>query len=637
MAVAMQKGGRQLKGDDRQKITGAQGANHRRIPLTLSRIGVSMMTARRALGALALSLALAAGSVQAQLLKQVPSTAMAVVKVNNLQAFSSKLGAFFQQLGVVQMNPDLADPLAAAEKNFGVSQGINAGGDLGMVVFDPDTIKNPDDKENFVVALVPVSDYKKFLANFPDAKTEDGVDTFTEPNKNITLYSASWGEYAAVSPAKELVQLKPDGITVTGPAAKELDAKDICEYANMPVLRTKLIPMMQGEGRDKVIKQLDDKAATDPKVAKFEPLIKVALDQVIAAATQYLTDTNAVTFSANLGSDGIAFTTLSDFAAGSYGANVVATAKSSDATLMTGLPSATKYLYYGGAMLSQDVATKLVNDFTGPIYAEAQKLGDDGKPVTDYIDVLKHVVGSESGVSFGMLVPAGQLGQEAIIQFMAVAHGDAAALATDEATIMQLQGEVSATFNMGPKTTVQATPKAKTVDGVTFDEYQTQINIDPNDPKQAQIGQMMTFMYGPGGATALVGVVDPNDLLVASGLTDDALKTAIDSIKASDDGLGKQPLVQAVAAQLPATRFAVGYFAMDEFVKTLMGYAQSFGFNTGLQPPPEVSPIGMTLSADGTAMRADVYVPSQLVQSMTSMVLQFYLKSTGGQQHQGGL
>jgi hypothetical protein len=202
---------------------------------------------------------------------------------------------------------------------------------------------------------------------------------------------------------------------------------------------------------------------------------------------------------------------------------------------------------------------------------------------------------------------------------------------TQQAAIMKSLGVPN------PATTTY-TPKAKTVDGVTFDQIQSQFNPDQNDPQQQQAAQMMGMIYGPNGLNVYIGQVDDKSLLTVTGLSDDAIKTAIESVKSQDDSMNKLPLVAQVAGQLPQTRLAVAYIPLDETVKTVMNYAQQFGFRAGVAPPPEVAPIGVTLSADGSAMRVDSYVPSQLIQTLTSMGLQIYMKMHQNQPGgQGGL
>ena len=60
---------------------------------------------------------MAASFASAQVMKQVPSNALAVLKVSNLQGTSKKVADLAASLGVAQMSPEMADPLGASEED----------------------------------------------------------------------------------------------------------------------------------------------------------------------------------------------------------------------------------------------------------------------------------------------------------------------------------------------------------------------------------------------------------------------------------------------------------------------------------------------------------------------------------------
>ena len=53
-----------------------------------------------------------ATAARAQVLQQVPSDALVVVKVSNLKAVSDKVAKFAEALGLSAVQPEFADPLA---------------------------------------------------------------------------------------------------------------------------------------------------------------------------------------------------------------------------------------------------------------------------------------------------------------------------------------------------------------------------------------------------------------------------------------------------------------------------------------------------------------------------------------------
>src|SRR4029079_3395044 len=110
--------------------------------------------------------------VRAQVLQQVPGDSLVVFKVNNLKAGSDKFAKLAQDLGLAAMSPELADPLGALQAKLHVQQGLKTDGEMAIVFVDPAVVNG--DNEKAMLVLLPVSDYKAFLGNWADAKTEAG-------------------------------------------------------------------------------------------------------------------------------------------------------------------------------------------------------------------------------------------------------------------------------------------------------------------------------------------------------------------------------------------------------------------------------------------------------------------------------
>jgi len=283
-----------------------------------------------------------------------------------------------------------------------------------------------------------------------------------------------------------------------------------------------------------------------------------------------------------------------------------------------------------------EVTVKALEDFTAPILKEVAALGPDMKPASDYVEALKQYIKATKKTTFGVVEPSGALGQEPIIQFVTIASGDAPAMRTAQQKMVTTQEQMMKAFGM-PADAYKSnvTAKAKTVDGVAFDQISTTVNPNANDPMAQQQAQVLTFMYGPQGMQMLQGEVNGN-LLTSSGVPDTVLSSAIAAVKSNDAPLANLAGVKAVAANLPTNRTAEFYVPVDEIVTTGLNYAKQFGAGVNLQLPPDLPPIGVTSSTDGTAMRFDAYVPSTLVQSLVAAGMQAYMQMQGGGQGGGG-
>jgi hypothetical protein len=595
-----------------------------------------MKLVRNILAATILCIVIATSIASAQVLKQVPSSAFLVLKVSNLDATSKKVSDLATSLGIAQIAPDMADPLGSALKQIGVTDGVNRAGDMAIVYIDPAAFQSPEDKS--MLLLLPVSDYQKFIANFADAKPDGDLTQVHFHNGQEITYLNHWGDYVAASPVRAIVATAPtDVLQVDGLAAKELDGKDFVAFGNLKALRPKMlqgIDSLRQEAPTEIDKAVAPGATKFQNIdaSKFAPLAKVIATQLLDIAQQFAEGADAASFSANLSPDGIATTWMCQFAQGSALANRVLAVKNTDDSLLGGLGEG-KYLLFGGGNCGD--MSKTIADFLAPIQKAITDLGPNYTSLNDWLNSVQKMASASSGAaSGGLLMPTAMPGQGSLVQVVGVRHGDAKTLlqATHEMSDAQ-QAAIKALGIHMQGTAQTYIPAAKTVDGVSFDELKSEINMNGKTPQEMQMAQIMTMIYGPLGPTAFMGVVNDQTLLTIMGLDDAGISSAIAAAKAGDDPLAKTSAVKSVAAQLPPQRIAVWYVPLDLWATTGFGYAKMFGIDMGVTMPENLPPMGTTVSTDGTAVRADTYLPSQLMQALAAAGMQVYMKTQNvGQQ-----
>jgi hypothetical protein len=575
--------------------------------------------------------------VRAQVLQQVPGDSLVVFKVNNLKAGSDKFAKLAQDLGLAAMSPELADPLGALQAKLHVQQGLKTDGEMAIVFVDPAVVNG--DNEKAMLVLLPVSDYKAFLGNWADAKTEAGISEVKMADNPEPAYIANWGSYAALSPAKEVIAKKPTGSGLSVPAvtAKEMMGKDAVLYANFAALKAKLLPQLQ-QSRTQIMSDMDEHLKAEPKLTKYAPTIKTLVNQFLNVAEGFLNQTQAATIGLALVPEGINTTTLAEFIPGSYAATTFTAVKNTDAPLLNGLPTG-KYLVYGGGVSDPAVAGKVVSDFIDPVVKELMAVGPEMKPVQDYVAALKAYIGAQKGQTFGVIAPNGAVGAEPLLQFMAVQNGDAKVMSDSYSKMTQAQADVMTAFGVPGTAAVKPVfnPNAKTLDGVTFNQIVTKVDANAQDPAMMQQAQVMNMIYGPNGAVVNYGVLAPDKMLVASGVSDQLLSSAIAATKANQAPLADNDKIKAVAAQLPKQRVFVMYVPIDDIVTTGLNYAKQFGFAMNVQLPPDLPPVGMTGATEGTAIRVDSHIPTTLVQSLVAAGMQAAMQMQGGGPRGGGL
>ncbi len=500
----------------------------------------------------------------------------------------------------------------------------------------PSSIRRP----SVVITITPswfsglVTDYKAVLANFGEAKEDNGISEGTIADSPKPAYFASWGKYAVMTPSKEIAAMKPTGVKVAGAAtAKEMSSKDVVLLANMPIVKAKLQPML-AQAKEEALDGIKNSLTGD--MEKYGPLAQVAVTQFIGVADAILRDAQGATYGITFADNGIGATTMVEFDPASYCGTLSSSMKNSDVSMLEGLPSG-KYLFFGGSVSDPAVMSKSIDEFMAPITAELAKAGgNDADSATKYIDAVRKYIMATQGTAGGLLAPSGALGQEPIIQMITVQTGDAAAMKAAYQDMLTSQQDLMKTLNPqtgnAMKTTI--TPNAKTVDGVNFDLIHTEFTLGQG-PAAAQADNAMKMIYGPDGMNVLTGVT-ADKLVIGFGANDQTLSDTLTVIKAKDDPLAKLPGVAAVAAQLPKSRAMTMYIPLDQIVTTAGNYASAMGMPIQIQLPGDLPPIGVTFSTDGSAMRIDSYTPTDLIKALVAQGMQLYMQRMGGGGGPGG-
>jgi hypothetical protein len=591
-----------------------------------------MKVLRRATVAVVVLAFLLCSAAQAQGIKQLPANPMVVIRMNNPEGISKKLSDWATKLGLGQFDPAFGDPLGALKKQLNIKEGLDGKGEVVVGVYDS---PQPGD-EPLVVALLPVSDYKAFLGNLANLKTEGEISSFTLPDEQEPFYAVNWGKFAAITPTKDLLTKKPEGVEVTASAAKQLDANDVTIYANMKVISAKVLPKFR-QGREMALGGLEGELKRNPQMnAKFVPVIKVIVNQVLNGVEQFLTDSQSATLGLNIAPQGITTSLQAEFTPDSYCGKTMASIKNSNASLIAGLP-ARKYFAFGGGVANPKTTVKIMSDFLDPIQKELAALGDETKGFSSAIDSMKAGMSTVEGMSFGYVQPTA-IGQQSIVQAIFVYDGDAKKLAEAERAYMQASADFLKLMPQAPgmNMAMEVKPAAKTVEGVALDQFSMKFNFDKNTPEAAQAQQMITMFYGPGGLNGYMGAISDRSYLLTMGGDDELLTAALQSAKKKEDALSQTDMVKAISSQLPKERAAVYYVALDNIATTVLDFMGQMGFKIPLRLP-EMSPIGISIATEGPVLRIDTAISSDMIEKMVSAGMQaaMMMQNPGGKR--GGL
>lgn len=571
------------------------------------------------------------GMVEAQATKQLPADPTLILKVNNSDAVSAKAGKMMQQLGLVSFLPDLKDPIGFAKKTMGIKDGFDGKGDMAVGVYiNP---ANPNDAKGMF--LIPVTDYKKFTGNLANLKDEGaGVSSFVFKEGAETMYVMSRGTYAAISNEKEFLA-KPAGATIAGAAVlSQLDKSDVAFYANTRQLADMAQPQLK-QVRPMALTEIETSLNREPAFdKKFIPAVKELVNQGFNMIDDVLTDTTAATVSMNLSDKGIVFTTVADFKpTGKVGAMVSKLKGNGDPGTLTGLPQ-TKYFMTAALAMDFKPVVDFAAGYLDPVSKELTGAGENGKKFQDLYENIKKGMLATQSTTVGYVKPTGPIGQQSVLQQVSVVKGDIATLKAvqDKTTqgVMEMTNMLQGAANSGMKTEIVVDKGAAKIAGGTFDKISVKYIVDPANPAAQQAKQIIDMMYGPNGMNGIQGEVDAKTFIAALGGDDKLSESLIASAKANSTALSQSSIIKASASMLPAQKLAVAYVHPDNIANTVVAFLSGQGMRVPFKMTEDTAPMGMSFSAEGSAIRMDMALPNDLIESIVVSVKQVIGQAAGG-------
>ena len=572
-----------------------------------------------------------------QALEQVPSKAVGVFEVKDLQGLSAKLAKFAKSLGIDQFDPRWADPLASLMDEFDLKQGVNKAGDLAIAMLQPEE-NNADapnagapHKEPEVVVIVPTSDYQQFLGNFDDVKDQgDGISQVTVKKNKETLFVTHRGEYAVASMKKEQLS-DHGGLKLQGSAAKEAQSKDAILYFDIKALRPLIRNGMKEARKGIEAAQKNPGANPNPFGGQMPPEFQKIMEMEFNAVDAFVKDARTATISLNLNDTGIAAAAMAEFEPDSYLGRMVEKVQNTDESLLSGLPKAT-YFAFGGMKLTPEVAGQLFSDFMEPLKQDLATK-PNGQKLVQAFDAAKQAITSMKEMAIGYAAPAGP--NEGFIETIGVAHGDAQ-------KILKAQKEalpsITAFMGMsGAKNAIDVTfGQPVTVQGAQALPYTMKFNFAGNDAQSMQAQQMISMMYGRNGLKGWMTAVNDDTFVSVQGGGEQILGDAIAAAKNNSNAFEQAAHIKQVSSQLPKQRAFEFYIALDNIANGVVKMMKQQGVAVQFKLPPNLPPIGISSGTEGSTARLDAFIPTQLVQSVTAAAMQTWMQMNGGAGGQGG-
>ncbi|MGP1309543.1 MAG: hypothetical protein ACTS27_05020 [Phycisphaerales bacterium] len=551
----------------------------------------------RTLGAGLLAAGLLASSAWAELpssLDRVPTDALAVVVAPSVDRLDKNAAALLTALEM----PAVTSP-AQLLSVVGLSRGIDTGKPVALALMAGDLGGDVPP----ALLLLPVSDYAA-VARSLSADNEGGdLATGLAAGEQIYIKQIPGG-YAAVSPVRSVLEKYTGDGGMLGAHRTNLGAMgvsvvenaDAALIANIPALRPLIEPG---------IEQIKQNALPFMNQGGFGPdmMENSPFEQI---AENFLRDAKVGVLGLKASGMGLTTTLAANFTEGSELAQIFQGGGDS-ARLLSKLPQGTDA---SPAMLAYAI------DLTSPVartmISRAKELQDAGmaagqqaSPAMPGATALLDNLTGQSGVI--MKNPAGLTGGLlARGTFYYESSSPDAVLQGYETLLNDLDGESANGLNYS------ATYKADTT---TIGDRKVSAYSLRAQARPGSMAGGMGMIYGPtGGPSGFLGKVDKG--VVATTTPDQSLMTGALDAAGGKNSLAGDRMLSQVQRNLPEKRVFEAYIMPRSILDQALPFLAMMGQPIDANAIPQaLPPIGASMSADGGAMRFDVFVPAPVIKA----------------------
>jgi len=548
------------------------------------------------------AIAATAGYVRAEedVLKLIPGNALGFVLINRPAATDVKL----QQLGR-QLNLPIPSLLAQVEGSARIRAGLDETRPIALLELPP------KDNSAFpaVIALVPVSDYDKFLEQFNSKGTEAGV-TKIEFWGQLSLVRKV-GAYAAISGSSSREALEKDVKLVdqvpalVAPWRIWLAKKDLAAVVLAPGIRWLSAKAQQGVAFMKLaLTQADDR--TKQGLATLETcaaLFQAAEKEVTSYGLGVEQDAQGA----------VRIAGRACLVAGGKWSGLFADAKPLPQNVLVGLPDG-PFVVAGGGPLPKPIMQMLMDASFTPLRNMPGMYDLSKEQAKMLCEISAQKLQGVRGASF--VLGAGPSGEPVFMRTLGILHVD------DSEKFMAAYETYLAGRNRVAEKSTSSVYKPVQVEKTEFGgnralKLTTGAPEIPNLP--AETAKLIKYMYGPGGKIVAWVVPCNEHMVVFSSMGQDRLRRAIAAIIEGKQGLAGDTEIAKVAASLPlngAWRLYVSPGGVCDLVKSVAAWALPPHNTMKIFEFCDAPPIALAMAAGPDEVEAQVLVPVEVVKEI---------------------
>ncbi len=557
--------------------------------------------ARTTLAAVVLMMSLAVPVVRAQnvpdVLKKVPAGAPLVAAIPNLQAVSGKIAMLNQQLGLNQ--PQMENVLGMARAMLGLEQGLRENGGLAMVMLSmPDP--NEPGAEPLTAVIVPITEYKAFLANFGEAQPDAAGITQIDLAGEVAFAKQS-GEYAILSDRQEAVAAYKDdqpaniaqlagqmsGSVITG--------SDVLLFVDVTKVGPVALPMVE-LGLMEAQQQMGE-----AERAIGEPMLKLYGDAIKAVLSQG----QAAVMGIDLSEQGIGLSLGAQFREGTALAQSFANPPK-QAPSFNRLPSG-PYMFAAAIDMQALPIARWLNDAIAALPPDHPMVG-----------ILKASLPTLQAkeVQQALYAPAAGGAVPTLFNGVNVYVTDQPAQLV-QAYRQSLDALGKADLGEGMSYQTQYNQNVLQLDGKEVDQYSLKLNI-PQE-QLAELGPLAMFL---GQAMTGYVVTTDNAMIVTNGADPALLRQALQAA-AGQGQLNADQGIQNINKHLPPHRAMEAYIGVGTILQMVGNFAAMFAPEVQFNVPANLPPVATALSVNQGGMVYRYYVPNEVIRTITGLIQQF--------------
>jgi hypothetical protein len=542
----------------------------------------------------------------------IPADAWGFAAVNHVAATNAKV----QKL-VVEVGAPATDLLGMAKKETAVKKGLDETGSAAVVAMP--SKKRSDDAAP--VFLIPVSDYKEFLASWGAKPTAKIVEVKIAGE---TVVIGNRGGYAAIAPKEYRQDLE-----------KLLDAKrsiaDECPQLLPWFNENDGVAAMTSHGIKEASKQMQKQLGSMREMLSYmgdEAQAMVTALEMYANFLQWAEkDVQIMAVAARADSEGtIRAGARVCFAKDCALAATLAKLQPGEKGPLVGMPAG-PFVAAGGGVCSDSLVEGIVGLQSGLMKQSIGKLYDlDEKQADRFVKALLDLPKGTRSIS--MIMGPGQPGEPIMGDVLALYGVENATKYLDEYE-KYLQGLNAAVKNDD----ASKDKKAKTFASVKRTKVserpalETEMAIPLGAKAKEAVGseEALQKIFGPGGKQkSLIVALDDHTVAVSFGNSGPLVLRAIAALKKPAEGLASDADLAKVAAMLPAGAQWVGYISPSGAVALAKWGVDSL-VPEGVDKPnipdfPTSPPIGAAVKAVPDQLQVEVVVPSAVLDAIGKFV-----------------